>query len=200
MKKLLMVLVVVALVVAVAAPAGAQEKMALNIGANVMFPLGDFGTTQGVGFGGTVQGEYYFMPQLAGTVKIGYMTWGGKDVTESGITVTGGSYKGVPLLVGAKYFFMPPKAGAINWYGQAELGLFFGSYTIPAQTISYFGYSYTTPEASASSTDFTLSPTVGAQFPMGKGNLDAGVNYFLITRSGSSASSFGVRVGYQFPI
>ncbi len=114
MKKFLTVLAVLALVVALGAPAGAQGKMALNIGLNVEFPMGTFGDVQGVGFGGTVQGEYAFMPQLVGTAKLGYIVWGGKDFTEGGVTVTGGSYKGVPFLVGGKYYFMPPAKGLLS--------------------------------------------------------------------------------------
>jgi hypothetical protein len=201
MKKLFIVIAVLALVVALGSPAGAQNKMALNIGLNVEFPMGTFGDVQGVGFGGTVQGEYVFMPQFVGTAKLGYIVWGGKDITQEGVTISGGSYKGVPFLVGGKYYFMPPKTGAINWYGQAEIGLFFGSYTIAAQnvTVPGFGTVVATPEASASSTDFTFVPSVGAEIPMGKGAIDASVHYFLIASSGS-AGSIGIRAGYKFPI
>ena len=201
MKKLFIVLAVVALVVALGAPAGAQGKMALNIGLNVEFPMGTFGDAQGVGFGGTVQGEYAIMPQLVGTAKLGYIVWGGKDITEEGVTISGGSYKGVPFLVGGKYYFMPPAKGQIQWYGQAEIGLFFGSYTIPAQNITVpgFGTVVATQEASASSTDFTFVPSVGAEIPMSKGAIDASVHYFLITSTGT-AGSIGIRAGYKFPI
>ena len=202
MKKLLMGLVVMTLVMAIAAPANAQSKLHLNIGANVELPLGSFGDAHGVGFGGTVQGEYLFMPQLFGTAKLGYLVWGGKDITEEGHTISTGSYKGVPFLVGGKYFFMPQKANTIQWYGQVEIGLFFGSYTVPAipgYTIPGFGTVGGTPETSASSTDFVFSPSVGMEYPMSKGSLDASINYFLIASTGS-AGSIGLRVGYKFPL
>lgn len=202
MKKMLMVLAVVALIIAVAIPASAQSKLNLNIGLNVELPMGTFGDAQSVGFGGTVQGEYAFMPQLFGTAKLGYITWGGKDFTEAGVTVSGGSYKGVPFLVGAKYFFMPLTANTIHWYGQAEIGLFFGSYTVPAIagiTIPGVGTFGGSAEASVSSTDFTFVPSIGAEFPMTSGAIDASIHYFLIASSGS-AGSIGARVGYKFPL
>lgn len=200
MKRLSAVLVVAVLVLAVAAPASAQGKLGLNIGANLMLPLGDFGTAQSVGIGGTVQGEYAFMPQLLGTAKLGYISWGGKDHGEGDFTVKGGAFKGVPFLVGAKYYFMPPVKNALQFYGQAELGLFFGSISapeVPGITIPGFGTIGGSSGGSVSSTDFVFSPTVGLEYPMGDGALDASVNYFLIASSGS-ASSIGLRVGYKF--
>jgi hypothetical protein len=202
MKKLSMVLVVVALILAVVAPASAQGKLALNIGANVMIPMGTFGDVQKVGIGGTVQGEYAFMPQLLGTAKLGYISWGGKEFSQGGVSVTGGAYKGVPFLVGGKYFFMPPARGAVQFYGQAEIGLFFGSVSTPEVAgvhipgVGTFGGS---SAGSVSSTDFVFSPSVGLEYPMGNGALDASLNYFLIAASGS-AGNLGLRVGYKFAL
>ena len=76
MKKVLITIVALFLFVGISQ---AQNKMWLNIGGNVLLPMGDFADVAGVGFGGTAQFEMEFMPQLLGTATIGYFMWGGKD-------------------------------------------------------------------------------------------------------------------------
>jgi outer membrane protein W len=190
MKKLLVMASVFTLILLVAGGANAQNKMALNIGADVLFPLGDFGNASNIGFGGTAQFEYYVNPMLAVTGKFGYITWSAKtgDVP-AGVTASG-SFKGLPLLFGAKYYFMPE--GKARVYGQFELGLFFAS---ASGTVEYAGYKQ---DYSASETDFSIAPAIGVEIPAGhKGAIDISARYFGIFKDGS-ANNIGARVGYKF--
>src|SRR5512138_1004184 len=107
MKKLFLTVGVLVLAAAMAAPASAQSKIALNIGADVLLPMGSFADVQGVGFGGDVTGEYALMPELNLIATLGYFSWGGKDVTVAGFTRSGFSFHSIPFMVGAKYYFMP---------------------------------------------------------------------------------------------
>ena len=132
MKKVLITIVALFLFVGISQ---AQNKMWLNIGGNLLLPMGDFADVAGVGFGGTAQFEMEFMPQLLGTGTIGYVMWGEKDF---GGVIGSQNYSysssAIPVLVGAKYYFMP-KGG---FYGQAQLGLFFFSTSVdvPAYTMA----------------------------------------------------------------
>ncbi len=148
------------------------------------------------------KGNIYLCPSCTVLPNLAIWSGVGKISPRKVITITSGSYKGVPFLVGGKYFFMPQKANTIQWYGQLEIGLFFGSYTVPAipgVTIPGVGTFGGTSETSVSSTDFVFSPSVGMEYPMSKGSLDASINYFLIASTGS-AGSIGLRVGYKFPL
>ncbi len=191
MKKLFTAALVVALAFAVTAPSNAQGKLTLNPGLDVLLPLGTFSDAVSVGFGGTVRAEYAFMPQLSGTFAIGYDIWSGKSV--EGVDLP--NFKGIPIMVGGKYYFMPEGAKT-RFYGMVELGLFFASVTTAAQS---FNGVVVIPEASATETDFAFDPLVGAEFALGKVQLDAAVRYFLIASSGS-ANNIGLRVGVKFPI
>ena len=189
MKKLALAATVVGLVALLSFSASAQGKFALNIGADVMVPLGSFSDAVSIGFGGTARGEYAFTPQLSGTFRTGYLIWTGKTVN----SVDLGNWSGIPLLIGGKYYFQPE--GKMRFYGMAELGLMILSVSTPEIKV---GNIVVLPSGSASSTEFTIAPTVGLEVPAGpKATIDFGVGYMLIASSGSASNITG-RVGYKF--
>jgi outer membrane protein W len=198
MKKLLLAVVVMALVVAVAAPSNAQGKMEVGIGADVLLPMGTFGDASGIGFGGSARGQYNFTPMLSAGVTVGYYTWSSKDRTVGTTTVKGAKLSGIPLRVFGKYYFMPE--GKLRVYGIAELGFFIASVTVPAQTFGVAPFIFTTPEATASETDFNYAPGIGIELPAGKMTWDVSVRYDGIATTGSTSGSIGARVGVNFPI
>ena len=92
----------------------------------------DFGDVAGTGFGGTAQFEMQFMPQLLGTATAGYITWGGKDFRLH----SSYSYSAIPILVGAKYYFMPTG----GFYGHGSIRIyFFSQLDVEAPAISVGG-------------------------------------------------------------
>ncbi len=194
MKKLWIPIVVVAIIFAVGT-ASAQSKISLSVGGDVLIPTGDFGNAQSTGFGGSVRGQYDVTPMVSVGLTAGYYTWSGKDYTQGGVTVSGVTFKGVPVRVFGKYYFMPEGEKA-RVYGIAELGLFFWSVDVPSQTIG----GYTFGGGSESSSDFNYAPGAGVEVALGSGNtkLDVSVRYDGIARSGSTAGSIGGRVGVNF--
>ncbi|MBI4535052.1 MAG: hypothetical protein HY708_02155 [Ignavibacteriae bacterium] len=198
MKKFVLAVVVLALVVAVGNVSSAAGKMALSVGGDVLIPMGTFADGASTGFGGSVRFQYDFTPMFSAGITSGYYTWSGKDQTVLGATIKGVSLKGVPARAFGKYYFMP--AGGARVYGIAELGVFFSSVTVPSQTVTIGGVSVTTPEASASSTDFNYAPGLGVELPLGSGNakIDVSARYDGIATSGSTSGSVGGRVGVTF--
>ena len=197
MKKLLLVVVALALVFAVSVPSQAQGKMSLSVGGDLLLPLGSFGDAVSMGFGGSVRGQYDITPMFSAGVTVGYYTWSAKS---SGIASY--SFHGLPFRVFGKYYFMPE--GKLRVYGMFELGLFFGStgdITVPGTTIPGLGTFGGGTVAGASSTDFNYVPEVGLEFPLGSGKtkLDASIRYDGIATSGGSGN-LGFRVGVNFPI
>jgi opacity protein-like surface antigen len=189
MKKVLVTLVVLFLFAGISQ---AQNKMWLNIGGNVALPMGTFGDQAGTGFGGSAQFEMQFMPQLLGTGSIGYLTWGGKDVTQLGGTWSY-SFSAVPVLVGAKYYFMPSG----GFYGQAQIGIYFFSTTVDVPGYSIAGVTYGGGSQSESSSDFALSIGAGYELPLSpKLTLDLGLAFILI----SDANNLGIRAGIKFAL
>jgi len=181
MKKVLITIVALFLFVGISQ---AQNKMWLNIGGNVLLPMGDFGDAVGTGFGGTAQFEMQFMPQLLGTATIGYLMWGGKDITAfTGSNYSGPDYTGIPILVGAKYYFMPGS----GFYGHAQLGLMLFS----ADDVTINGYTFD----AGSSTEFTLGLGAGYELPLSpKLMLDLSGGFLLI----SDANNIGLRAGLKW--
>jgi hypothetical protein len=188
MKKLALIASVMALVVMMSFSASAQGKMWLNVGGDVLLPLGSFSDATSIGFGGTVKFEYSFMPELNGTFTTGYLLWSGKDEAPN--------YHGIPIMVGAKYFFMPGGKAKPRVYGAFDMGLMIFGVGSKSYTVG----PYTFESQSVSETDFAIAPAVGVEFPISDaGVLDISAKYLLITSTGS-ASNLGVRIGYKFPL
>ena len=175
MKKVLVTIVALFLFVGISQ---AQNKMYLNVGGNVLLPMGDFGDAANLGFGGTAQFEMEFMPQLLGTAQAGYIMWG-TDVDDV-------DFSAIPVMVGAKYYFMPTG----GFYGHGQLGLYFLSFNYPTvQTpLGSFGGSTTDSE-------FALSLGAGYELPLSpKLMLDLSGAFLLI----SDANNINFRAGVKF--
>jgi hypothetical protein len=184
MKKLLVTIIALFVIVGISQ---AQNKMNLNIGANVALPMGNFGDVAGTGFGGTAQFEMQFMPQLYGTASAGYITWGGKDFGTFSY-----SYSAIPIMVGAKYYFMPTG----GFYGHGQLGLYMFSVDVDAPATSVGGFTFG-GSTSTSDSEFALSLGAGYELPLSpKLMLDLSGAYIII----SDLGHVGVRAGVKFGI
>ena len=192
MKKVMLSILVLALATIMVSNSNAASKLSLSVGPDVLIPMGTFGDAVSTGFGGSVRGQYDINTMASVGLTVGYYTWSGKDVAG----VSGPNFKGLPIRVFGKYYFMPD--GAARVYGIAELGLFFSSVDVPSQTIGGF----TVGGGSASSSDFNYAPGVGVELPLGSGStkLDVSIRYDGIATSGSSSGSLGARVGINFPL
>ncbi len=183
MKKMLLVLITVLCVVGFTS---AQKKMYAGVGLNIALPMGTFGDVAGTGFGGTGTFEMEFTPQLLGTGTVGYIAWGGKDFN-TGFGNWSYTYSAIPILVGAKYYFMPNS----GFYGHGQLGFYMLSVDIeyPAGT-NTFGI-----DASGSSTEFAICFGAGYELPLSKTVMgDIGASYNII----SDAGHIGIRAGVKF--
>ena len=179
MKKALVTIVALFLFIGISQ---AQNKMYLNIGGNVLLPMGSFGDQAGTGIGGTAQFEMQFMPQLLGTASAGYISWGGKDFGGFSYSISA-----IPILVGAKYYFVPGS----GFYGHGQIGLYLFSsdVTVPA---SYAGYGF---DAGGSSSEFALSLGAGYELPLSpKLMLDLSGAFLAI----SNSNNIGLRAGVKF--
>ena len=192
MKKLMLTIVILAMVCAMNSFSLAKGG-ALGFGADVLIPIGDFGDFVGTGFGGSVRGQYNVTPMFAITLTSGYYVWGTEEFTESvlGVPVTlEVGFKGVPLLIGAKAYFMPNPGPRV--YGMGELGVFFGTATADASVLGQ------TVEVSESSTDFAFAPVLGVEIPVGPSGsttIDVSARFFGISTEGESSNSIGGRIG-----
>ena len=201
MKKIAFCALVTAIVLLASVSAPAQENsMAVGAGFDVMLPVASFGDQWSTGFGGTAQFDYAVTTHTTVTGKIGYLTWSGKQAyyTSAAITNFSASYSGVPILVGVKYYphlFVTQAQTPVRVYGHLELGLMFGSTSASGSYKGYFGtYSLST---SASKTDFTIVPSIGAEIPVvPKGAIYVSVLYFDIASHGN----IGCRAGYRMTI
>jgi hypothetical protein len=184
MKKLLSILFVVVLCSGLVI---GQNKMSLGIGFNVALPMGNFGDFAGTGFGGTAVFEMGFTPQLNGTATAGYISWGGKDVMTPAGTF-GYTYSAVPVLVGAKYFFMPD--GGL--YGHAQLGFYFFSVDVEVPSgVNTFGV-----DVGSSSTEFAAAVGAGYELPLSSSLMgDISAAYVIISDQGHVGLRAGVKFG-----
>lgn len=187
MKKVLVTIVALFLFVGISQ---AQNKMYLNIGGNVALPMGNFGDVAGTGFGGTAQFEMQFTPQLLGTATAGYIAWGGKDVTTFGGKYSY-TYSAIPILVGAKYYFMPSG----GFYGHGQIGLYMFSWDFESPAVVVGGVTVAGGKLSETSSEFTFSFGAGYELPLSpKLMLDLSGAYIVI----SDLGHIGLRAGVKF--
>jgi len=156
----------------------AQSKIGFSVGPELALPMGSFGDVAGMGFGASVGGEMNLADNINGFVTVGYLTFGEKDVAG----VAKWQYSGIPILVGAKYYF-----GKDGFYGLAETG--FHLWTITS-TVTLFGASVS---GDASSSEFSYG--VGAGYEVG--SFDFNAKYM---GAGSGISYVGVRAAYKFSL
>lgn len=195
------VLIVVAALVLLSLPLFGQSAgpapgtLSLGIGVETGVPMGDFSNYTSFGIGGLAVGSYDIDQNLAVNVKVGYLHFSGKDYTILAHTINT-SFSEVPILVGLKYFFTPATEGtSMRLYGAADVGLYASSQSASA-TVSGINVSLST-----SSTDFGVSPILGARFKAGNNmDVDAHVNYTAVFTSGSTTSWFGIGVGLIFTL
>lgn len=193
MKQLSILAIAVAVLFAGVSNVNAQPgKISFGIGADVALPIASgFSDSQGIGIGGTAKVYYPINDMFTLNGTAGYITFAGKDYTVAGLTtsVKAGSWNMVPVLVGGRYYFTPASS-AMRWYGMFDMGLIFGSYTTPDQTISVFGFTQTIKGASVSTTDFSYQPGVGFE----ASKWDVAVRLLGV----SGAASVAARIGYMF--
>jgi len=161
----------------------AQKEMSFGAGFDLLFPVGEFAKHWGTGYGATAEFDYAFTEHASVTGKIGYLGWSWKNA-DPGVT---GSYGGVPILAGLKYYprFLP-KGGPVRVYGHLELGIMAGSLTV-------HGYNGSLPQGSG----LTIAPSAGLEFPVtSAGKVDLSIRIFDISRKGS----VGLRAGYIFEL
>ena len=154
----------------------------VGVGAEGGIPIGDFSNFASLGIGGIVKASYVVDPTFEVTLKTGYLSFSGKDITVTFLgvstTVSGGSAGIIPILVGGKYYFMP---GDTRVYGDAEVGMF---------SISNGG-----------GTKFGFAPALGAEFKAGdKMWVDVHGNYSYISTDVISTSFIGFGVGLVFDL
>lgn len=191
MKKALLVVLAVAFVVFAAGSSNAQGKIKFGIGAEVAIPMtSPFKDTQNIGIGGTARGYYMLNDMATLTATAGYMTFGGKDFTPAGApagtSIKAGSWSQIPVLVGGRYYFSPASS-SFRLYGAFEMGLLFGSYTIPEVKV---GNIVVFPSQTVSGSDFSYQPQLGFE----ASNFDVAVRYLGV----SGAASVAARIGYIF--
>lgn len=176
------VFILFATLIAFGALAQAQGTWAVGIGGDVAVPVGDFSNFAKLGIGGSGWVGYMVDQNLTVTGKVGVLSFSSKDETFNDpilgpITLSGPSSTVIPILVGVRYFFMPP--ADMRVYGSAEVGM----YNINNNVGTKFGF----------------SPALGAQFKAGDNmNVDVRANYTTVTTEGSSSSWVGVGLGLEF--
>lgn len=101
--------------------ASAQGKMGVSVGAEVGLPVGDWSTSNSVGFGGTAVLHYQLIENtLDYTGSVGFLSFSGKSQSVTvpffgTATERAGALSVVPIRVGA------------NWFPIEDLGLYLGA-------------------------------------------------------------------------
>ena len=171
----------------------------IQVGANFLigFPSGDWADGANTGFGGGVEGLYFFNDDLAAGLEINFLSFG---LETSGIAGADGSITQLPITVKGEYYFMDD---AFRPFVGLGLGYYAGK-TKTTVTIPFFG----TQTVEANTSGLGLSPRVGAVYQVSDLiGLVLNIQYnLLLTQSvdGTSADSklnfVGVGIGARVNI
>lgn len=169
MKKYLLAMAVVMIATTGFSQDTQVKKLVLSVGAEGALPIGDSKDVYSAGFGATAQAEYMIAEKFGVTLNAGYIHFSGKDYTLPVIgTVKGSSIGQIPVLVGARYYFIK------DIYLSGQLG--FSSFTKDGGTA------------------FTYAPGIGAKFSV----LDVTLKYLGATKDSETFSTVGLRVAFSF--
>lgn len=168
MKKLMFVLVAIALIASVASSQWGQGKMSWGAGAEVALPMSTWGDAVGMGLGGFGLFQYGVTPEILLTGQVGYTMWMEKEVYD-----VKSSASAMTFIVGAKYNLSAQVTP--GFYGLLQIGIY--SLTQKVETPAY-NYGWITIPASSyesTSSETVLLPGVGYQFD----SFDISVKYTL---------------------
>ncbi len=155
--------------IAVAGSLMAQESR-FSLGAELAFPMGDFGDAAGIGIGGTLGFELPVGDHLGLMAQAGYISFSGKDYSIMGITVKSDATGIIPIQVGAKYYFTENQDGV---YLGVLAGVHMTTYKVP----EYNSVGAQTGTKTESNADFSLAPLLGIVVAE---NFDISVRYQLM--------------------
>lgn len=168
MKKLFLA----AAIIISAASVNAQMGTSFSIGLETHLPVGKFNDIgYKFGVGGSLQVDHKVASDMALTLNAGYITHNNKTTTP---TVR---FNVIPVLAGVKYWFSP------KVYGSAQLGAAFNSTKV------------NNASSNTTSTGFAYAPGIGINIAKG---LDVMVKYFGNSVGGTTFSSMGARLAYNF--
>ncbi len=194
MKKLFFTIFVMLIAVSLTQAQTEKGHWAIGAGAEVALPSGDAADAAdlGTGFGGTARVEYGFSDKLVGFADVGYLMWGGDDVTiSSGFgssTTVSYDWSAIVVMGGVKYFFSK------GLYAMAQLGIH--SFTFDSE-VTGAGSSFFSG-GSTSDSEFGFGGGLGYELMLGKSlMLDLNAKYML---AASDFNYIGIRAGVKFPL
>ena len=166
----------------------AQENR-FSLGAELGFPMGDFGDGVGIGIGGTLGFELPVGDNLGLMAQAGYMSFAGKDVSVTVLGVTATSKTDatgiIPIQVGAKYYVTDNQEG---FYAGLLTGVHMTSVKVPEYNLTTGASTGTKTETNS---NFSLAPLVG--YIIGE-NIDIALRYQMIFAKQETAVVSGLSV------
>lgn len=182
MKKFIAILAITILVVSISSAQNiwGSGKMRAGAGGILALPVGDWGTTAGLGFGGFGKFEYGLNEDMAVQGSVGFITWGSKD--NGGIKT---SATAIPIIAAFKYNL--DKVAKMPFYGFAELGIWSLSQKVEGGVPGFF-----TVAGTVTSSESVLA--IGAGYDTGM--LDISAKFLLK----SGFSNIVVAVAYNFAL
>ncbi|MBZ0205530.1 MAG: outer membrane beta-barrel protein [Flavobacteriales bacterium] len=173
---------------AIAGSMMAQENR-FSLGAELGFPMGDFGDGVGIGIGGTLGFELPVGDNLGLMAQAGYMSFAGKDVSVTVLGVTATSKTDatgiIPIQVGAKYYVTDNQEG---FYAGLLTGVHMTSVKVPEYNLTTGASTGTKTETNS---NFSLAPLVG--YIIGE-NIDIALRYQMIFAKQETAVVSGLSV------
>ncbi len=156
MKKLVTLMIAIALVVGFTS----ESKAQLNFGATagIALPMGDWSDGYNMGFGGMLEGDYFIQDNISLGANIGYYIFSGKTEEVMGFEIDFPNFSMIPIVVKGDYYFATE---GFMPYGGLGLGIFIASTEEYEQEITYGGYSQKVVVESQSDSEFGFSPHVG---------------------------------------
>jgi hypothetical protein len=154
------------------------SKLQIGVDGDFALPVGNYSDINGIGVGAMVTAEYplqQVLPELSATARVGFQFHTDKNLGVAGADV---HVHSIPVLFGAKYYFMPDRQGV---FGAAELG--------------FFDLLASTPFGSDSSVKFGMG--VGAGYQWHQWNARINVHTHDVGNFGD-AVMMSAGVGYQF--
>jgi hypothetical protein len=178
MKKIYLVLLATALFTSVSFSQKGNNQ--IGVGADISFPIGDFGDAFKTGFGGYVKGMYGVGTAGQVTLTTGYSSFkakGSNDILKMTINV-------LPVLAGYRHYFS-------GLFAEPQIG--YGNYTAKIKGEDE------DLEIDGKDSEGSFTWAIGGGYVFNE-KLEVSVRYQSANRNDSNLGLFGLRVGYNFSL
>jgi hypothetical protein len=174
------------------------DETSFSVDGGLSIPTGDAGEKANLGFCVGFNGFYEFRPNVLIGARVGYNRWGADEeiYENTGFAADAdGHWSSFEIVPQVRYLIMPDETKAINFFGQAGLGLYRMAYDVEVDFTDDAIDDFKHDDAT-----FELGFCIGGGISMARGGFNYEIRpmYHIVFTEGDAFTYFAVTGGFVF--